>query len=139
MFKTTYKKRGIALFLALAVVMIVVILTGIILGIMLSHSRLTAHQVNRSQAYYAAFAGMNLALENLRAGVWQYVDGVTNDCPDSTPCVVSTTDFPPSVTGIEVRFCPHDQVCIGAAGRPCKPPTGIDFCLNCTATYVTKD
>lgn len=138
MFRAIYKKKGIALFLALAVVMIIVILSGIILRIMLSHSRLTQHQVGRSQAYYAAYAGMNLALENLRTGVWQYVDGVSNSCPNGTPCVVSTTDFPPSVTDIEVRFCPHDQVCIGAAGL-CKPPTGIDFCVNSTATYITKD
>lgn len=138
MFRAIYKKKGVALFLALAVVMIVVILTGIILRIMLSHSRLTEHQVNRSQAYYAAFAGMNLALENLRTGFWQYVVGTTNSCPDSIPCAVSTTDFPPTITAIQVRFCPRGDDCIGAAG-PCNPPTGIDFCMNCTATYVTNN
>lgn len=138
MFRAIYKKKGVALFLTLAVVMIAVILIGIILGIMLNHLRLTQHQVGRIQAYYASFAGMNLALENLRTGVWQYVAGITNSCPDNSPCPVAITDFPPTITAIQVRFCPSGDSCIGAASS-CSPPAGSNFCLNSTAAYVTND
>lgn len=138
MFRAIYKKKGVALFLTLVIVMIAVILIGIVLGMMLSHLRLTQHQVGRIQAYYASFAGMNLALENLRTGAWQYVAGITNSCPNNTPCIVATTDFPPTITAIQVRFCPSSASCIGATSS-CSPPAGIDFCLNSTATYVTSN
>lgn len=59
-------KRGVALYLVLAVLLMVVILANIILGLVSSQSRLTQHKVKRIQAYYAAQAGVNYALEMLR-------------------------------------------------------------------------
>jgi hypothetical protein len=64
-------RKGVALLLVLGTLMVVLVLAGIILGIVSSQSRLTHHQVSRIQAYYAALAGMNLALENLRPpAIW---------------------------------------------------------------------
>jgi Tfp pilus assembly protein PilX len=68
--KKALRKKGVALLLVLGTLMVVLVLAGIVLGLISSQSRLTHHQVSRIQAYYAAFAGMNLALENLRTGVW---------------------------------------------------------------------
>ena len=65
-----FAKKGIALFMVLGTLLVVTILAFIMLNIMLSHSRLTQHQVGRIQAYYAAQAGMNYALEMLRTGAW---------------------------------------------------------------------
>jgi len=65
-----FAKKGIALLMVLGTLLVVTILAFIMLNIMLNHSRLTQHQVGRIQAYYAAYAGMNYALEMLRTGVW---------------------------------------------------------------------
>jgi Tfp pilus assembly protein PilX len=67
---TGFAKKGIALFMVLGTLLVVTILAFIMLNIILSHSRLTQHQVGRIQAYYAAQAGMNYALEMLRTGAW---------------------------------------------------------------------
>lgn len=58
------------MFIVLATLMIVIVLANVMLNIMSSQSRLTHHQVSRIQAYYAAQAGMNYALEMLRIGTW---------------------------------------------------------------------
>ena len=59
------QKQGAILLMVLGTILVVVILASVILSIILSHSRLTHHQVSRIQAYYAAQAGVNLAIENL--------------------------------------------------------------------------
>ncbi|MFA4888581.1 MAG: hypothetical protein WC628_03275 [Candidatus Omnitrophota bacterium] len=64
------KPRGIVLLLVLAAVVLVVILAGAILSLILNQARITNHQVNRIRAYYAAQAGVNLAMEKLRVGDW---------------------------------------------------------------------
>lgn len=56
--------------MVLSILVVTVILANIILAIISSQSRLTHHQVSRIQAYYAAQAGMNLAMEQLRTGAW---------------------------------------------------------------------
>ncbi len=66
MFKFQINSKGIALYMVLTVLLIVVIFANIILSFILSQSQLTHHQVKRIQAYYAAQAGMNYALEALR-------------------------------------------------------------------------
>ncbi|MCX5714045.1 MAG: hypothetical protein NT033_04405, partial [Candidatus Omnitrophica bacterium] len=78
MIKGKCKGRGTALFLVLAVVFVVVALANIILSFMHSQSRLTHHQVSRIQAYYAAQAGMNYALEQLRTGNWKAGENYTS-------------------------------------------------------------
>ncbi len=61
-------EKGMALFMVLGTLLIVIILANITLNFMLSQSRLTHHQVSRIQAYYAAQAGINYALDKLRLG-----------------------------------------------------------------------
>lgn len=63
-------EKGIALFIVLMTVFIVVVLANVMLSLMSSHSRQTHHQVSRIKAYYADQAAMNLAIEQLRLGVW---------------------------------------------------------------------
>lgn len=83
-------KRGVVLFIVLATLMIVIVLANVILNIMSSQSRLTHHQVSRIQSYYAAQAGMNLALERLRTGTWN--TGTYSLCKSG--CTVNDTDIP---------------------------------------------
>lgn len=52
------------------VILVVILLATVILRIISSQARLTHHQLSRIKAYYAAKAGMNLALDNLRTGTW---------------------------------------------------------------------
>ena len=67
MFSKT-KKRGVVLFIVIVSVIIVSILASVVLTIILNQFRLTHHQTSRTQAYYAAQAGMNYAIEKLRLG-----------------------------------------------------------------------
>jgi len=71
-------KKGIVLLLVLGTILVVVILGGVILNIMLNQSRITEHEVRRIQAYYAALAGVNFALEQCRVGNWQAYPGANN-------------------------------------------------------------
>lgn len=66
----SWNKRGIVMFIVLATVLVVILLANILLGLVSSQSRLTHHQVSRIQAYYAARAGVNYAIEQLRLGNW---------------------------------------------------------------------
>ncbi len=70
MFDFKLKERGVALFVVLATIFVVVLLANICLNIMVSQSRLTHHKVNRIQAYYAGWAVINYAQEELRRGKW---------------------------------------------------------------------
>ena len=127
-------KRAIVLIMVLATLLVVAILATILLNIILSHSRLTHHQVSRIQAYYAAMAGMNYTLEQLRTGAWTFSP---NSCPDPAGCNLSDPDFPPTIQSVRVVFCPQGQVCNGATAS-CNPPvgSGINFCVNSTANYL---
>ncbi len=84
MAKARIKEKAIALFIVLATILVIIALANAILTIILSQSRLTHHQVSRIQAYYAAMAGINFALEQLRTGAWTF--SPTNDCPDPNGC-----------------------------------------------------
>lgn len=63
-------KKGAMLFIVLATLLVVATLANGIMTFVLSHYRQTHHQVTRIQAYYAAMAGMVLAMDNLRSGSW---------------------------------------------------------------------
>lgn len=56
-------RRGMALYLVLAVLIITVMVAGMFLNLTLNQNRLTHHTVSRTQAYYAARLGMNYAIE----------------------------------------------------------------------------
>ncbi|MBI4707880.1 MAG: hypothetical protein HY761_08155 [Candidatus Omnitrophica bacterium] len=68
--KIRNNRQGAALILILGVILIITLLANVILTILSSQARLTHHQINRIRAYYANFAGINLALEKLRTGQW---------------------------------------------------------------------
>ncbi|MGD9015197.1 MAG: hypothetical protein PVI33_04155 [Candidatus Omnitrophota bacterium] len=62
--------RGIALILVLSFILAVVIMANIALIIISSQTRFAHHQLSRIQAYYAAQAGINYALQQLRTNSW---------------------------------------------------------------------
>jgi Tfp pilus assembly protein PilX len=128
-------RKGVILFIVLAVIILVVSLSTVILRIMLSQASLTHHQVSRIQAQYVARAGVIYAAEMLRTGSWTF--SPVNSCPNSSPCVVSDTNFPTSVVNQQARviFCPSGSTC-QYSSSPCSPPTGSNFCINSTAVFT---
>lgn len=121
------RNKGVALFLVLGVVLMVVLLTNIFLGIILSHSRLSHHQISRIQAYYAAWAGVNYAREMLRTGTWK----VNTDCLASSPCFLKDDDFPSVITNKDVG------IILRKPGDPgCNNPPGGSACISVTADYT---
>ena len=131
MFNNGGKKKGVVLLIVLGTLLVVVILANVILNIILSQSRLTHHQVSRIQAYYAAQAGMNLALENLRVGAWTY----PNNCLNPGDCLVTDTAFPASIQSVEVIFCPAGLLCAGSS-TVCTPPANLTFCVTTSVNYT---
>jgi len=127
--------------MVLGTIIIVAILITVILSIISSQSRITQHQVSRIQAYYAAQAGMNYALEMLRTGLWTF-NPPFNSCQDPFGQVINDSDFPNSIGSFDgsndrqfrVIFCPENSTC---AGNPCNPPTGIDFCVDIAVEYIS--
>jgi len=85
--------RGIALILVLAFILAIVVIANIALFIMSSQTRFTQHQVERIRVYYAAQAGINYALEQLRTGVWGAGAYTLGTC-DPGPCDVPDLDIP---------------------------------------------
>jgi Tfp pilus assembly protein PilX len=148
-------KRGFALFVVLGTLILGVVLGNVIMSLILNHARLTQHQTGRIQAYYAALAGVNVAIENLRTGVWTYTP---NSCADpgatgTSACLVTDASFnapnSPIVgytdgTGawhpsVEIVFCPSGSNCKGSPSACTPPPnSNIQFCIDSTAHYLTR-
>jgi Tfp pilus assembly protein PilX len=92
-------RRGITLILILAVILVVVWLANIALVLISSQSRFTHHQVSRIQAFYAAQAGINYALERLRQRddlTWIPGSGetITKDLCNQSSCDVEDSEIP---------------------------------------------
>jgi Tfp pilus assembly protein PilX len=68
--KVKSSKDGVVLIFVIGTLLIVVSLVTATLSMILSHSRLTTHQVERTKAYYAGLAGLNLGCEMVRQGTW---------------------------------------------------------------------
>ncbi len=115
-------KRGVAMYLVLGVLLVVVILTNVVLSLISSQSKLTNHQVRRVQAYYAAQAGINYALEQLRLGnaswtpttassITQYLCRSTASppCPSGSPAVVDPS-LPNSINSVTILLGPKNAV-----------------------------
>ncbi|MCM8781147.1 MAG: hypothetical protein NC908_04415 [Candidatus Omnitrophica bacterium] len=142
MFNLRDFRRGIAFYLVLGVLLIVTVFATVIMNLMLSQARLTHHQISRIQAYYAAMAGINYALEMLRIGQWTYTP--VNSCPNPTGCLINDSDFPPSIRSqdgnpnnrhVRIIFCPQGATCAGTT-KQCSPPTGINFCVQANVNYL---
>ncbi|MBL7151154.1 MAG: hypothetical protein ISS32_01750 [Candidatus Omnitrophica bacterium] len=99
-------KKAVALLLVLVTIVVVVILASVALRLILNQFRLTHHQVSRIRAYYASFAGMNLALEKIRLGDWSPAStggairyGCINSCIDASATypLIRDSDIPYNV------------------------------------------
>lgn len=132
MYRPFLNKKGTALLMVLATLLVVVALANVILLIISSQSRLTHHQIGRIQAYYAAQAGINYALENLRTGTW-----TAGSCPSPAGCSLSDPSFSTNISQpVKIIFCPSGNVCAPLT-TACTPPTGISFCINVKVDYTS--
>lgn len=112
--KSNRLAKGVALFMVLGTIIIVITLASIILTIVSSQSRFTHHQVSRIQAYYAALAGVNYAIEKLRLGndsCWSTTTTVSYQrtiCRSGCTgvCNVNEQDFPLSVSQVDITVGP---------------------------------
>ncbi len=131
-------KKGIVLFLVLGTLLVVVSLAAVMLSLILSHARLTYHQTSRIQAYYAAMAGTNYALEKLRIGHAAGGYDIGTDCLPASPCPVpfDTGDFKPaSINNVSIII---RSAQISNQTQPCYSyyiPPGSSACVSTTATY----
>ncbi|MFA5155979.1 MAG: pilus assembly PilX N-terminal domain-containing protein [Candidatus Omnitrophota bacterium] len=137
------RPKGAALYLVIGTLIIVLILARVILAIILNQATISRHHTTRIQAYYAAQAGMNYALEQLRTGAWYYNDAVDNSCPNATSgCDIDESTFPPSILPFsgadkqfKVVFCPGGIKC-PPSDKVCVPPAGYSFCINISVLYT---
>jgi len=125
-------KKGVVLVIVLGTLLVVASLATVILSLILSHARRTYHQTSRIQAYYAAMAGVNYALEQLRTGSW--IAGT--NCPTGSPCTMSFADgdFRPSIlinptNGVLITIIPY-----GSTG--CTASPGNTTCVSAKTTYT---
>ena len=100
-------RKGMALYLVLAVLVVTAIVAGMFLNLILSNSRLTHHTVSRSQAYFAAKLGMNYAIEMLSHNEPGWTDATAFDrtiCrPDRGPCDKEEPDLPAAINNITIH------------------------------------
>lgn len=128
-------KKGIALYLALSMILMSIILANVILSIILSQSRLTQHQLGRIQAYYAAWAGVNYAIDSLRQGTWpmpgsgsSYTRNLCNGC--TNPGDVDEPDLPSAIQNVLITISDRDA-------PNCDPPLNSSVCVSAAASYIT--
>lgn len=126
--------KGAALFVVLAMLLVLVIMTNVIMTLMLNQSHLGYHQTSRIQAYYAAQAGMNYALEQLRTGAWPppAANGVVQHrlCNGCTAAgEINEPTLPAPIQDVIIRIS-------GNAVAGCTPPTGSTVCISVTTTYI---
>jgi Tfp pilus assembly protein PilX len=96
MLNRKYARKGVVLFIVLGTLLVVVSLTTVVLSLITSNAKLTNHEISRIRAYYAAFAGMNLARENIRLSTvgWVPAAGSVTRTLCSSGCDVNDTDIP---------------------------------------------
>jgi Tfp pilus assembly protein PilX len=86
-------KKGVALYLVLMVLTVVIIFANTLLNLVSSQNSLNIHQAKRIQAFYAAQAGINYALEALRLNDTNWTVPTTGNITHYF-CPSNTTDFP---------------------------------------------
>ena len=101
-------KKGVVLVVIIGIMVVISTLALAALYLMSQESRIVEHKIKRTGAFYAAQAGMVLALEKLRKGDWaphavqKYClnDNIDNDCTPSR--TVDDANIPYDVT-IEIH------------------------------------
>lgn len=131
-------KRGIAIYLVLGALIMAVVLARVVLNIILNQASVSHHRQSRVQAYYAAQAGVNYALEKLRTGAWTFTS-----CTNAAPCVVDfEDDFPASILyftnsskkQFRIIFCANGTTCANTTN--CTPPLGFNYCIDSAVKYT---
>ena len=120
-------KKGVALFMVIGTILVAVVLSNILLRFISSQYRLTHHQISRIQGYYAAMAGINYAVDNLRTGAW-----TVNSCLEAAGgCDLNDNGFPNTINQpVTIIIRPA-----GSAG--CESPPGQAIaCISATANYT---
>lgn len=147
MLKCNLNKKGIILFMVLAILLIVSFVVTGILNFVLSHYKQTFHRAQRIRAYYAAMAGINLAMEKLRIAYrdpyrdpkpwtagntyWLCKSNVTGD---PAGCLqANTTNY--NITDTNIPY--HVAITITPAGGGCAAPAG-GACINATVNYTSS-
>lgn len=110
------------------IVMLVILLGNILFTLISSQARFSHHKVSRIQAFYAAQAGMNYALEQLRTGAWT----VGVDCPGGSPCTLVDGDFPHTIVNSEVEITILPRIDAGCVN----PPANVEACVVCSVDYT---
>jgi Tfp pilus assembly protein PilX len=140
------RPKGAALYLVIGTLIVVSILATVILSLVLNQTTISRHHSTRIQAYYAAQAGMNYALEMLRIGPpngWT-LDSADTDhtCTPAAPCTITDAELPAALGAgnqqFSVVFCPRGVVCAPSA-QPCSPPEGYDYCINISVKYTSPN
>lgn len=132
MYKARIQERGVILFIVLATIFVVILLGTVVVGIISSQSRLTRHKVSRIQAYYAALAGINCAIEMIRQGNADWIPSPDTGtytrtrilCNGCVPPDINEPDLPRSIQNV--------TIIIGAPGSGINGTRSI----NATATYT---
>lgn len=121
--------------MVLSTLFIALLVSNIILRVILSQSRLTHHQVSRTQAYYAALAGINYALEMLRTSnpQWPRVGSYNRTICNTNPNCVVTLPVGTVCNATEANFpCSVDLVTISVGD----PGSGNTRRVNATSNYT---
>ena len=151
MVKCNLNKKGVILFMVLAILLIVSFVVTGILNFVLSHYKQTFHRAQRIKAYYAAMAGINLAMEKLRrayqdplpwtAGTagntyWLCKANATNP-PDPPGCLQGSIGplYNYNITDTNIPY--HVAITIIPAGvGGCNATAGV--CINATVVNYTS-
>lgn len=115
-------KRGVIILFVVVTIVLAVVLTTVMLNIISSQSRLVHHQVNRIRAYYADKAGMVLAFENLRKGIWVQDNTAINYYCINGPVDDGSVAGVPAITCLQTHI---DADILCDAITPCKVQIGI--------------
>ena len=150
--KLNSQKSGVALLIALGTVLMVAILGLVVLRHVSSSSSLTQHQVGRTQAYYAAKAGVNYVYDELRRGdlteplannfgLVEICDSSRSDCPSSGMLANhNESNLPISVERIIIALAGRGAMATYGTDNisgcaPCNPPTGVETCICAMTIY----
>jgi hypothetical protein len=130
MFKFIDNKKGVVLIMVLGTLMVVTLLASVVLRLISSHYRLSHHEISRIQAYYAAMAGVNYAIDKLRMGndpvCWSDSGDYTRRLcrTGCSGCDINDPDLPPHIQQVEINI-----------GSP-DPGKGNSLPITATTTYL---